>query len=91
MTKKLSAHEICNLLEILVGSTEPQGETAIDDRVEQNLKILIDIGDWVLDGLYYTAQHRKDVWYSSKTIGERAYAVMLEWKEWLAEKEQQLG
>lgn len=37
MSKKLSANEICNLLEILVGLTEPQAESAIDDVVEQNL------------------------------------------------------
>lgn len=91
MSKKLSATEIYNLLDILIGLTEPQGDTAIDDRVEQNLKILIDVGNWVLDGLYYTARHRKDPWYSSKTIGEQAYAAMLEWKEWLAEKEQELA
>lgn len=90
MSKKLSANEICNLLEVLVGLTEPQAESAIDDKVEQNLKTLIYIGDWVLDGLYYTARHRKDPWYSSKTIGEQAYATMLEWKDWIEQRKSEL-
>ncbi len=49
MSKKLSANEICNLLEVLVGLTEPQGETAIDDKVEQNVKHLyiLVIGYWM--------------------------------------------
>lgn len=89
--KKLSSNEICNLLENLVGLTEPQAESAIDDEVEQNIKTLIDIGDWVLDGLLFAAEHRKDPYYSSRTIGERAYAVMLEWKDWLARKEEELA
>lgn len=89
--KKLSSNEICNLLENLVGLTEPQAESAIDDEVEQNIKTLIDIGDWVLDGLLFAAEHRKDPYYSSRTIGERAYSVMLEWKDWLARKEEELA
>ena len=91
MAEKMTSREICKLLENVVGSTEPIADTAIDDVVSENLKTLIDIGDWVLDGLLYTAEHKKDPYYSSRTIGERAYACMLEWKEWLAEKEQQLG
>lgn len=88
---KMTSREICKLLEIVVGETEPIGDSAIDPIREENLKALIDIGDWVLDGLLYTAKHRKDPCYSSQTIGERAYATMLEWKEWLAQKEEEFA
>jgi hypothetical protein len=88
---KMTSREICNLLEIVVGATEPIADSAIDLIREENLKTLIDIGDWVLDGLLYAAEHRKDPYYSSQTIGERAYATMLEWKEWLAQKEDELA
>lgn len=89
--RKMGSNEICKLLDILVGDTEPVADSAIDSEVDENLKTLIDIGDWVLDGLWYSARHRKDPYYSSKTVGERAYATMLEWKEWLAEKEEELA
>lgn len=89
--KKLNSNEICNLLENLIGITEPQAESAIDEKVEENLKTLIDIGDWVLDGMYYTAKHRKDSYYSSYNIGEYAYSTMLEWKDWLEQKEKELA
>ena len=87
----MTSREICNLLENVVGATEPIADSAIDLIREENLKTLIDIGDWVLDGLLYAAEHRKDPYYSSRTIGERAYATMLEWKEWLAQKEDELS
>lgn len=88
---KMTSREICNLLEIVVGQTEPIADSAIDPIREENLKTLIDIGDWVLDGLLYAAEHRKDPYYSSQAIGERAYATILEWKEWLAQKEDELA
>ena len=88
---KMTSREICNLLEIVIGNTEPIADSAIDLIREENLKTLIDIGDWVLNGLLYAAEHRKDPYYSSRTIGERAYAAMLAWKEWLAQKEEELA
>ena len=88
---KMTSQEICKLLEIVVGNTEPVADSAVDPEREENLKTLIDIGDWVLDGMLYAAEHRRDPFYSSKTIGERAYATMLEWKDWLAAKEEELA
>lgn len=87
----MTSREICKLLGIVVGKTEPIADSAIDPIREENLKTLIDIGDWVLDGLQCAAEHHKDPYYSSQAIGERAYATMLEWKEWLAQKEAELA
>ena len=87
----MTSREICKLLEIIVGNTKPIADSAIDAECEENLKTLIDIGDWVLDGMLYAAEHRKDPYYSSQAVGERAYATMLEWKEWLAGKEMELA
>ena len=89
--KRMTGQEICKLLDIVIGPTEPAADSAIDIEREENLKTLIDIGDWILDGLYYAALHRKEPYYSSCKIGERAYGTMLEWKDWLAEKEDELA
>lgn len=88
---KMTSREICKLLEIVVGNTEPIADSAIDAEREENLKTLIDIGDWMFNELIYVAEHRKDPYNSSKTVGERAYATMLEWKDWLTEKEGELA
>lgn len=87
----MTSREICKLLDIVVGATDPIADSAIDPIREENLEALIDIGNWVLDGLLYAAEHRKDPYYSSRTIGERAYATMIEWKEWLAKIEDELA
>lgn len=89
--RKITAEAICGLLDILIGPTEPWADSAIDVEREENLKTLIDIGDWVLNELYYAAEHRKDPYYSSSKIGERAYSTMIEWKDWLAEMEEELA
>lgn len=89
--KRMTGQEICKLLDIVIGPTEPVADSAIDIEREENLKTLIDIGNWVLDGLYYAAEHRKEPYYSSSKVGERAYSTMLEWKDWLAEKGDELA
>lgn len=89
--EKMSSREICKLLENIVGDTEPVADSTVDEIREKNLMTLIDIGDWVLDGLYCVALHRKDPYYSCQNAGERAYATMLEWKEWLLQKEEELA
>ena len=89
--KRMTCQEICKLLDIVVGPTEPVADSAIDVEREENLQTLIDIGNWVLDGLYYAAKHRKEPYYSSRKVGERAYGAMLEWKDWLAESEDELA
>lgn len=82
--RKLSCSEICNLNEIMIGGTEPIGETNYDQEVENNLMRLIDLGDWVLDGLYFAAQYHNRAEYSMKQVGERAKAAMMEWRDGLS-------
>ena len=37
--------EIIKLLEILIGTTEAVGDSAVDDKVESNLTTLIDVAN----------------------------------------------
>lgn len=88
--KKLTSRDICNLLDILVGNTEPYGDTAIDEVTEQNLKILIDVGDWILDGVLFAADFYKSPMLSMRVIGMRAKRAMFEWRDWLSCKLEEL-
>ena len=83
MSIKLDSNEICNLLDALIGLVEPQADSSIDEKVKENLKTVRDIWEWAMDIFYYAAKHRNDIYDSSKEIGEIAYSVMLEWKDWL--------
>lgn len=89
--ERMTDREIIKLLNCLVGSTIPVADSAIDAKVEENLKTLIDIVNWCLDEIRDSATCRKSGYASSRDIGERAYAAMLEWKDWLADVEESLA
>lgn len=86
---KLNSNEIIKLLDALVGSTEPIGETNYDLEVSENLKIVIDICDWCLDGVLYARQYIGRPERSMHEVGFKAQCIMQEWKEWLIEKEKE--
>lgn len=89
--RTFDTNEITKLLNAMIGVTEPYADSAIDERVDSNLKTLIDVTNWCLDGIYYSARHRKSEYQSARQIGERAYAAMLEWKDWISECEEELA
>lgn len=83
---KLSSDEIINVIEALVGSCAPVGETNADKIVMENLKTVIDIGDYCLDKVFLasTACGRPEA--SMHEIGWVARCVMDDWKSWLEAK-----
>ena len=91
MGRKWNYDEIIKILNALIGMTEPTADSALDEKVEENLKVLIDVANWCLDGMYYSARHRKSEYGSARAIGERAYAAMLDWKGWLKDVEEELA
>lgn len=88
---QFSSKEITKLMDVLIGNTEPVADSAVDEKVESNLKNLIDIVNWCLDGVYSAASYRKSPYHSEMAVGERAYAAMLEWKAWLENIENELA
>ena len=91
MVKKFDSSEICNLLENLIGETEPVADSAADRKIEQNVMTVIDVLDWCLDGLYMAAKHRHSEYDSERSVGERAYAVLDEIETWCKGKVEELG
>ena len=89
--RKFETNEILKLLDVMVGSTEPVADSAIDEKVNDNLMVLIDVINWCLDGVYDAARHRKSDYASQREIGERAYSAILEWEEWLKQSEDELA
>lgn len=89
--RKFEAKEITKLMEMMIGGTEPCADSAIDLRVDSNLRTLIDVINWCLDGIYDAARYRKSEYRSAMDIGERAYASLLQWKEWIEGVEEELA
>ena len=82
----MNEKEIIKLLEILIGGTEAIGDSAVDDTIENNLKTLIDVANWCMDGVSQSASTRHRPEYSMKKVGERAFSALCEWEEWLKER-----
>ena len=87
----LKSNEITKMVDLMIGRTDPAGDSAIDHEREENLKKLIDLVNWCLDGVYDAARHRKSFEGSVRDIGERAYSSLLEWKEWISGIEEELA
>ena len=88
--RKWETNEITKLIDAMVGCTDPVGDSATDKTIEDNLKTLIDVTNWCLDGLYSAARFRKSQYRSMSDIGERAYASLLEYKDWTTAIEEEL-
>lgn len=71
------------MLDNLIGSTTPVGDEAVDHKVEEHLKLLIDVTNWCLDGIADTARHKHSDYRSERRVGERAFSACLDYMEWL--------
>lgn len=89
--RKWSTDEIIKVIDAMIGRTEPAGDSSIDHVVEDNVRTLIDVMDGCLDRMYEAAKYRKSEYGSQRDVGERAYAAMLEWRDWLNDKEEELA
>ena len=78
--------EIIKLLEILIGNTEAVGDSAVDKKIESNLKTLIDVANWCMDSVSQSASTRHRTECSMREVGERAFSALCEWEEWLKER-----
>lgn len=91
MAHKIDSQTICNLLDNLIGDTEPVADSAKDYKIQENLMTLIDVLNWCLDGVYFAAKHNHSQYNSERIVGERAYAVLDEIEKWCHEKVEELG
>ena len=83
MNDRFTSQEITKVLDALIGRTTAVGDSAIDHEIEENLKTLIDVVNWCLDGIADSADTRHNYQGSMRDIGERAFSAMCEWQEWL--------
>ena len=84
MVREIESKEIIKVLDILIGKTEATGSQIEDNRRLDNLKVLIDVTNWCMDGL----QFAMDSGYcrfecSMREIGNTAQGALLDYKEWI--------
>ena len=86
MSNRFTSREITKVLDTLIGGTTAVGDSAIDHDIEENLKTLIDVVNWCLDGVADSADTRHNYQGSMRVIGERAFSAMCEYRDWLNEQ-----
>ena len=86
MTRRFETNEITKLLDVLIGDVEAVGETNEDERRLNNLKTLIDVTNWCLDGLEYAmaSGYGRPEWSMAK-ISHTAQCALDEYGRWIAE------
>lgn len=83
-----------NLLDVVIGETLFSGEIPDDVDAYLNIKDTISIIDRLLDKVETAAKHRHDIdpdFDMARRAGEEAYAAILNWKDWCAKVEEELG
>lgn len=81
----MDSKTIIEVLDTLIGATEPIGDTWADEKRMENLKKLVDVTNWCLDGFLRVKE--------TPCMGERsisdvkflAQGAMQEWRDWLTE------
>ena len=86
MTRRFETNEITKLLDVLIGDVEAVGETNEDNRRLDNLKTLIDVTNWCLDGLQFAmaSGYGRPEW-SMAEISYTAQCALNEYGKWIAE------
>lgn len=84
MVREIESKEITKVLGILIGKVEAVGETNEDERRLDNLKVLIDVTNWCMDGLQYAMDSGQGRFEASmREIGNTAQGALLDYKEWI--------
>jgi len=86
MSRMFETGEITKLLDALIGNVEAVGETNEDNRRLDNLKTLIDVTNWCLDGLEFAmaSGYGRPEW-SMAEISLTAQRALIEYKTWIAD------
>ena len=83
MNDRLDSTEIIKVLNNLIGRTEAVGETNTDEVRLRNLKTLIDVTNWCLDGILFASETCGRPEASMHEIGWTAKCALDDYARWL--------
>ena len=86
MSRMFETKEITKLLNVLIGNVEAVGETNEDNSRLDNLKTLIDVTNWCLDGLQFAMDSGYGRYESSMAeISYTAQCALNEYGAWITD------
>ncbi len=75
--------EIKEIVDKLIGNTDPVGCSSRDGKALENLKVKCELALALVQDLQWTARHKESYESSVKEIGEEAQKWLNELKEWV--------
>jgi len=79
----LPAFQLDELIDKLIGPTEPQGESHLDTKRLENLKAIIELADHLMVKVAEVALMKNQPQYSIKEAGELAEKTIHQWEKYL--------
>ena len=83
MNNKFDSVEIIKLLDQLIGSVEAVGESHTDRYINDNLDVMIDVGEWILDRIEISSRTAGRPEASMNEIGTKAKNTLMYWRDFL--------
>ena len=83
--RKFESKEIIKLLDHLIGNTIAVGESNADEKTLENLKVLIDVTNWCLDGVHQSSETIGRPEWSMNLVGFTAKGALDDYRVWLNE------
>ena len=85
MARMFETREITKLLDAMIGNVEAVGDSYIDEQSLDNLKTLIDVTNWCLDGIQFAmASGKGRAEYSMRKISSTAECALDEYRVWIS-------
>jgi hypothetical protein len=84
---KLTSENIIDVVNELIGPTEPYGASEVDEVRLKNIVKLICLTSWCLDGILDAARYKDSPYFSMREIGERADKAVKDYMQLLIEQE----
>lgn len=83
--RAFESKEIIKLLDHLIGNTIAVGESNADEKTLENLKVLIDVTNWCLDGVHQSSETIGRPEWSMNLVGFTAKGALDDYRVWLNE------
>ena len=81
----MKVETVIEVIGTLIGEVDAVGETHIDEKRFENLKVAEDVCDELIDRIRYASIDKDRVEYSMNKIGNEAFEYLKRLREWLDE------
>lgn len=83
LRNRLDYRTIIDVLDNMIGETEPIGETNADDKAFERMEVLEIVSDWCLDGFNFVSRFANRSEWSMQRAGKEAVTYLKRTRAWI--------